>query len=156
MCVCCVTCPLVSDFLQSASVTAGVRKIIASCTIANSKPKAFCIVVISNNSSYTFQVGQNHVTLDYPPGEYSVSIRIHENINGNLVITEESTFWLIFVPSIDPSSSSSSTLVLSSTMGISSLSSTATSFLSRSLSLTSLPGSSMCYLYTNYKAMCYS
>ena len=105
----------------------GVRKIIASCVIATSVPKALCTALISNNMDkqvHTFQIFQRTVTFDYAPGEYNVSIRIHEKIGTNYMITEQSMFWSISIPSVAPSPSF--TLGLDSTVVLSSLLSTPT------------------------------
>ena len=101
--------PLISNLLQSASVTAGVRKIEAFCNVADSKPKTLCIAVISNRTArhvYTFQVLDNLIMLNYAPGEYNVTISVLVMIDGNLVAMQETTFQSVFVPTMVPTSSS--------------------------------------------------
>ena len=153
--MCIVFCTLVSNLLQSASVTAGAKKIIVSCNIANSVPNALCTAVISNGTDkhvYTFQDGENLITLDYAPGMYNVSIRAH--VVDNLVTTHESSIWSISVPSV--TFSSSPTMVLSSTLAMASSSFTALSSLPSS-TISSLPSAASPLLPTPFAAssMCY-
>ena len=101
----------VSNFLQSASVTASVKKIAASCTVADSEPRALCIAVVfsnnTNNRVFTFQSGPEYITLDCVPGQYNINISIHTQIDGNS---------LVLILNSNTVSSSSSLLLLSSFM----------------------------------------
>jgi len=109
---------VVTNYLQSVSVTTGIGTITALCRVANSRTKSYCSAYFSPGTPdayvYTFQ-GIEEFTASYAPGQHNVSVKVFATINDNLVVVEESDF-VVIVPVVSSSIISAVSSVTTSTL----------------------------------------
>jgi len=131
---------VVTNYLQSVSVTAGISTITTSCRVANSRTKSYCSAHFSPGTPdayvYTFQEGIEEFTVNCAPGEHNVSFKVSAIIDGNLVTVEESNF-VVIVPVVSSSFMIATPSITASTQLQSVSTTTYTTSLSSSLPLSS-------------------